>query len=59
MKGIIIEREKRLCDAISFRISPEMRDFLERTAEIKDVGLCEATRSVIKEAMANSGVSRC
>jgi hypothetical protein len=38
---------ERLCDAISFRVSPGQRAFLEKTAEENNVGLCEAGRIVI------------
>ena len=44
--------DQRLCDAISFRISPEQRTFLENIAEERGVNLCEACRIVVDEAMA-------
>jgi len=38
-------------DAVSFRVSPSQRAFLEKIAEEKKVGLCEAARSILDEAM--------
>jgi len=52
MRPTRIKRDQRLCDAISFRISPEQRTFLENIAEERSVGLCEACRIVVDEAMA-------
>ncbi len=46
-------------DAVSFRISPAQRAFLEKTAEERNVGLCEAGRIIIDEAMARAGAERC
>ena len=46
---------ERLMDAVSFRVSPSQRAFLEKIAEDKNVGLCEAGRIVINEAMARAG----
>ena len=53
-----IKRDKRLCDAISFRVSQEQRAFLEMIAEERSVGLCEACRIVVDEAMVKSGSIR-
>lgn len=44
-----------MCEAISLRVLPEQRAFLERIAERERVGICEAGRIVIDEAMARSG----
>ena len=46
---------ERLMDAVSFRVSPSQRAFLEKIAEEKNVGLCEAGRIIIDEAMARAG----
>jgi hypothetical protein len=46
---------ERLMDAVSFRVSPAQRAFLEKIAEERNVGLCEAGRIVIDEAMARAG----
>jgi len=54
MRPIRVKRETRLCDAISLRVSQEMRAFLEKTAEEHNVGLCEAGRIIIGEAMARA-----
>jgi hypothetical protein len=48
---------ERLMDAVSFRVSPSQRAFLEKIAEEKNVGLCEAGRIVIDEAMAKAGAT--
>jgi hypothetical protein len=45
------KKSERLMDAVSFRVSPAQRAFLERIAEEKNVGLCEAARSVLNDAM--------
>jgi hypothetical protein len=45
----------RLMDAVSFRVSPVQRAFLERIADEKNVGLCEAARFVLNEAIARAG----
>jgi hypothetical protein len=59
MRPIRVKREKRLCDAISFRVSPEQRAFLEKTAEENNVGLCEAGRIIIDKVRAIEGVKEC
>ena len=38
---------ERLCDAVSFRVSPKQRQFLEQVAEEKNIGLCEAARELL------------
>jgi hypothetical protein len=50
------KHDKRMCDAISLRVLPEQRTFLERIAEKNKVGLCEAGRIVIAEAMRARGI---
>jgi hypothetical protein len=50
---------ERLMDAVSFRVSPSQRAFLEKIAEDKNVGLCEAGRIIIDEAMARAGAEKC
>ena len=50
---------ERLTDAIAYRISASQRAFLERIAEEKNVGLCEAARIVLDEAMSKAGAIRC
>ena len=41
---------ERLTDAIAYRISASQREFLERIAEEKNIGLCEAARIVLDKA---------
>ncbi len=41
---------ERLNDAIAYRISASQRAFLERIAEEKNVGVCEAARIILNEA---------
>jgi hypothetical protein len=50
---------ERLCDAFSFRISAKQREFLEKMAEERNCGLCEAARSVLDDAMAHAGAEGC
>jgi hypothetical protein len=38
---------ERLCDAVSFRVSPAQRKCLERVAEENNIGLCEAARMLL------------
>jgi hypothetical protein len=45
------KREERLMEAVSFRVSRQQREFLEKIAEERNVGLCEAARIVLSEAM--------
>lgn len=59
MRPTRIKREKRLCDAISFRVSPEQRAFLEKTAEENNVGLCEAGRIIIDKVRTMEGIKAC
>ena len=46
---------ERLTDAIAYRISASQRAFLERIAEEKNVGLCEAARIILDDAMSKTG----
>jgi hypothetical protein len=46
---------ERLTDAIAYRISASQRAFLERIAEEKNVGLCEAARIILDEAINKAG----
>ncbi len=41
----------RLCDAIALRVSSKQRAFLEKIAKDQNVGMCEAGRMIIDEAM--------
>ena len=50
---------ERLTDAIAYRISASQRAFLERIAEEKNIGLCEAARIILDEAMNKAGAIRC
>ncbi len=50
-----MKRDERLCDAISFRISPKMREFLETMAEQQHISICEAARIALGMAMAKAG----
>jgi predicted NUDIX family NTP pyrophosphohydrolase len=47
--------KERLTDAITYRISASQRSFLERLSDKRNVGLCEAARFVLDEAMARAG----
>jgi len=46
-------------DAVSYRVSASQRAFLERIAREKNVGLCEAARSILDDAMARAGADEC
>lgn len=46
---------ERLMDAVSFRVSPSQRAFMEKVAEKYNVGLCEAGRIILDEAIARAG----
>ena len=59
MRPIRVKQKKRLCDAISFRVSPEQRAFLEKTAEEHNVGLCEAGRIIIDKVRTMEGIKVC
>jgi hypothetical protein len=59
MRPIRYKGSERLCDAISFRVSPEQRAFLEQTAEENNVGLCEAGRIIIDMVRNKEGVKGC
>jgi hypothetical protein len=50
---------ERLTDAVAYRISASQRAFLEQVAEEKNVGLCEAARVVLNEAMIRAGADGC
>jgi hypothetical protein len=50
---------ERLMDAVSYRVSASQRAFLERIAREKNVGLCEAARSILDDAMARAGADEC
>jgi len=52
MRPKLKKREERMCDAISFRVLPAHRDFMEKIAEKHNVGLCEAARIIIEDSMA-------
>lgn len=45
----------RLTDSISYRISSAQRAFLEEISESNKIGLCEAARNILDEAMARAG----
>ena len=48
---------ERLTDAVAYRISASQRAFLERIAEEKNVGLCEAARMILDEARMKAGAT--
>jgi hypothetical protein len=50
----IKKSEPRMCETISLRVFPEMRTFLEETAEKNNVGLGEAGRIAMRVAMAQA-----
>ena len=58
MQTVRIKGSERLCDAISFRVSPAQRAFLERIAEENNVGLCEAGRLVIDKVRNKDGINK-
>jgi len=47
--------KERLCDNLSFRLSKEMRDFLESVADEHNVAVSEAARICIGSEMRKSG----
>ncbi|OPX77357.1 MAG: hypothetical protein A4E45_02085 [Methanosaeta sp. PtaB.Bin039] len=49
---------ERLTDAIAYRISASQRAYLEALSEEMNVGLCEAARSILDQAMKRSGAGR-
>ncbi len=49
------KNKERLTDVISYRISALQRAFLEKRADEKNMGLCEAARSVLDEVMNEAG----
>lgn len=46
---------ERLTDALAYRVTAHQRAFLEKIAEEKGIGLCEAARTVLDEAMVRTG----
>jgi len=48
--------EKRMCEAFSLRLLPEQRAFLEDVSEQQRIGLGEAIREILDEAMKNRGI---
>lgn len=38
---------ERLCDAVSFRVSPTQRKCLEQVSKENNIGLCEAARELL------------
>ena len=46
--------EKRMCEAFSLRPLPEQRTFLEETACANKIGIGEAIREILDEAMKNT-----
>jgi hypothetical protein len=55
MKTMRNNDSERLCDAISLRVSPAQRAFLEQIAEDNGVGLCEAGRIIINRVREMDG----
>lgn len=47
--------KERLGDNLSFRLSPEMRDFLDRIAVERNVATAEAARICISSEMHRAG----
>lgn len=50
-------RQERMRDVISYRLTDTQRAFLERISEQKNIGLGEAARSILDEAMARQGTN--
>lgn len=46
---------ERLTDAVTYRVTAAQRAFLEKLADEKRIGLCEAARTVLDEAMLRAG----
>ena len=46
---------ERLTDAVTYRVTATQRAFLEKLADEKRIGLCEAARTVLDEAIARAG----
>jgi len=47
---------ERLCDAVSFRVSPKQRMCLERVAEESNIGLCAAARLLLDAGIKARGI---
>ena len=47
---------ERLCDAVSFRVSPKQRKCLEQVAEESNIGLCEAARLLLDAGIKARGI---
>lgn len=48
--------ENRMCEAFSLRLLPEQRVFLEETAYANKIGIGEAIREILDEAMKTRGI---
>jgi len=49
--------EKRMCEAFSLRLLPEQRAFLEDVSEQQRIGLGEAIREILDEAIRARGLT--
>ena len=49
-------RQERMRDVISYRLTDAQRAFLENISEQQRVGLAEAARSILDEAMQKRGI---
>ena len=49
--------ENRMCEAFSLRLLPEQRVFLEETAYANKIGIGEAIREILDEAMKTRGIT--
>jgi len=49
--------QERLCDAISFRISPHTRRCLEKASEENGAGLCEIARELLEAGIEARGIA--
>lgn len=50
---------ERLTDAIAYRVTASQRAFLEKIAEERNMGLCEAARAVLDDVMTKAGTEGC
>lgn len=48
--------QERLCDAVSFRVSPLTRQCLEEVSEENGIGFCQAARMLLEEGIRARGL---
>ena len=50
-------RQERMRDVISYRLTDSQRAFLEKISEQERIGLGEAARTILDEAMKTRGIT--